>query len=302
MRSGASLVTLAVVDIKLIYRGRAITATDVEFIRELIAAHPAASRRQLSKHLCEAWNWRQPNGALRDMVARGLMLALERRGETALPERRQKPRNPLVERRKPSAVSVDMSPLRVALHEIQPLEIRLVRRTREEPLFNGLIEAHHYLGYTQPVGEHLKYLVYAQGRVIACLAWCSAPRHLGPRDRYIGWEPETRRRNVNLVAYNTRYLILPWVEVAHLASHLLGRMARQLPGDWQRQYGHPVHFLETFVDAARYRGTCYRAANWQPLGLTTGRGHNAPTRRPRVTVKEIWGYPLGKHWRQRLSA
>ena len=174
---------------------------------------------------------------------------------------------------------MDTTPLCSSLSAIRPLEFRQVRRTWEEPLFNSLLDRYHYLGYTQPVGEHLKYLVYALGRPIACLAWSSAPRHLGPRDRFIGWSAEARRKNIRFLAYNTRFLILPFVQVEHLASHILGRMARLLPEDWERIYGHPVHYLETFVDPERFRGTCYRAANWNVLGLHdgTGQGRLTPT-------------------------
>jgi hypothetical protein len=302
LRSSIPVATLAAVDETFTHRGRLITETDLAFLRALVAQHPTASRRGLSRLLCEAWDWRQPNGVVRDMVARGLMLALHRRGVLALPPRRLTPRNPLAVRQPPRPMPVDTRPLRARLDELRPLEIRLVRRTPDEPLFNALIAAHHYLGYTHPVGEHLKYLVSAQGRPLACLAWSSAPRHLGPRDRFIGWSPAARQRNLRLLAYNTRYLILPWVEVPLLASHLLGRVARRMARDWQQVYGHPVYFLETFVDPARFRGTCYRAANWISLGVTTGRGHNAPTKQPRVPVKEILGYPLTPRWRERLTA
>jgi hypothetical protein len=177
-----------------------------------------------------------------------------------------------------------------------------VRRTSDEALFNGLLAQYHYLGYQQPVGEHLKYLVVAAGRPIACFAWASAPRHLGPRDRFIGWSAEARRRNIRGIAYNTRFLVLPFVAVRHLASHLLARMATLVPQDWTRIYGHPVYFLETFVDPARFRGTCYRAANWIALGPTTGRGHNAPTHRATPPVKEVLGYPLTRRFREQLGA
>ena len=176
-----------------------------------------------------------------------------------------------------------------------------MRRTPEEALFNSLLEHHHYLGYTQPVGEHLKYLVYAQGRPVACLAWCSAPRHRGSRDRFIGWDKQARLKNIRLLAYNTRFLILPWVTVPHLASHILGRMARTLSVDWQRIYAHPIYFVETFIDPQRFRGTCYRAADWTILGETTGRGKDAPTRQVNRSIKEVLGYALVKDFRQRLS-
>ena len=284
------------------YRGRSIGEADVTFIRHVIAEHPTSSRRALSKTLCEAWGWVQPNGVLRDMVCRGLMLELHRRGRIELPPVRKRPPNNIVRRKAPQRVEVDASPLCGPLRALRPLEFRQVRRTPEEPLFGALIEQYHYLGYTQPVGEHLKYIIYNGSRPVACFAWSSAPRHLGPRDRYIGWSADARRRNIRGVAYNTRFLILPWVEVPHLASHLLGRMARMLPGDWQRVYGHPVYFAETFVDPARFRGTCYRAANWVDLGWTTGRGKDAPTKRPNRSLKQVLGYPLTRRFRERLGA
>ena len=288
-------------DLLLNYRGRVVTETDAAFIRELIAAQPALSRRRLSQELCRAWNWVQPNGAWRDMVCRGLMLALHRAGYIVLPERRQLPPNPLAQRPPPAALEIERRPLEASLQSLGPLRVEQVRRTTQEALFNSLLAEHHYLGYTQPVGEHLKYLVFAQDQVVACLAWSSAPRHLGPRDRFLGWSAEARRKNLHLIATNLRFLVLPLVHVPHLASHILGRMARQLSGDWERVYGHPLYFLETFVDPTRFRGTCYRAANWIVLGHTTGRGKNDQTHRPNRSLKEVLGYPLDRHFRHRLS-
>jgi hypothetical protein len=282
------------------YRGRAVTAEDIVFIRQFIAANASLSRRKLSTKLCEAWDWKQANGAWRDMVCRGLLLMLHRAGEIGLPAIRQVSLNPFLRREKPQAVSVDATPIRGALAGIRPISLQQVRRTSEEPLFNSLIEQHHYLGYEQPVGEHLKYLVWAQGRPIACMAWSSAPRHLGSRDRHIGWSGEARRRNIRFVAYNTRFLILPWVEVPHLASHILGRIASSLSKDWEHLYDHPVYFAETFIDPGRFRGTCYRAANWKLLGLTTGRGKNDMTHRPNRPVKEVLGYALTPRFRELL--
>jgi hypothetical protein len=283
------------------YRGRQVTESDCVFIRALIAANPQASRRALSKKLCQAWQWVQPNGAWRDMVCRGLMLGLHRKGLIELPARRSSPANPLARRRPPPAVAIDDTPLRSRLRELGEIELVQVRRSAAEPLFNALIEAHHYLGYTQPVGEHLKYLVYGAGRPLAGFAWSSAPRHLGPRDRYIGWSAQARRQNIRYVAYNTRFLILPWVAVEHLASHLLARMTRILSADWERIYGHPVYFAETFVDPERFRGTCYRAANWVHLGRTTGRGKDDLTHRQNRPLRDIYGYPLTARYRELLG-
>lgn len=283
------------------YRGRAVTAEDILYIRGLIAAHPHHSRRTLSQMVCEAWDWKQPNGAFCDMVCRGLLLLLDRAGQIALPPVSYVRHNPLANRTRPAPILIDATPIEERLGSLQPLDFQLVRRTAEEPLFNSLMEQHHYLGYEQPVGEHLKYLVWAQARPIACVAWSSAPRHLGSRDRYIGWSAEARQRNIRFVAYNTRFLILPWVRVVHLASHLLSRIAARISDDWQEVYRHPLYFLETFVDPERFRGTCYRAANWVVLGRTTGRGKQSNSWVPNRSIKEVLGYPLTKRFREQLG-
>jgi hypothetical protein len=287
------------------YRGREISQEDVLSIRALVERHPNESRRTLSTKLCEAWQWRQTNGALRDMVCRGLFLMLERAGQITLPPVSYVRHNPLAKRVRPEPARIDATPIEDRLRNLQPLEFEPVRRSGKEPLFNSLMEEHHYLGYEQPVGEHLKYLVWAGyplgPRPVACLAWSSAPRHLGSRDRYIGWSAEARRRNIRFIAYNTRFLILPWVRVEHMASHILGRMAARISDDWQRMYGHPIYFLETFVDPERFRGTCYRAANWVFLGKTTGRGKQSNSYAPNRSVKEVLGYPLTKRFRELLG-
>jgi hypothetical protein len=289
---------------ELRYRGRMISREDIESIRRLIAEHPGASRRRLSEELCRAWDWRQANGELRAMVARGLMLLLHRAGYIELPPPRWRNPNPFVERRKPAASPfLTWAPVEAPIAEIRPLEIRQVRRSGgEERLFNRFIETHHYLGYTQPVGEHLKYLIYARGTPVACMAWSSAPRHIGCRDRFIGWRQEVRRKNIHLIAYNTRFLILPWVKVQYLASHILSQMAKVISADWERIYNHPIYFLETFVDPERFLGTCYRAANWILLGKTTGRGKDDQTMKPNRSLKEVLGYPLVPNFREKLCA
>lgn len=283
------------------YRGRVITPEEILFLRQFIAEHSQLSRRKLSAKVCEAWQWKQANGALCDMVCRGLLLMLHRAGEIQLPEVRFVARNPFVKRERPQPMLIDTTPVNAPLNELRPVDVQQVRRTGDEPLFNSLIEHHHYLGYQQPVGEHLKYLVWAQGRPIACMAWSSAPRHLGSRDRFIGWSGEARRRNIRYLAYNTRFLILPWVAVPHLASHILGRMSRQISQDWERIYGHPIYLLETFIDPERFRGTCYRAANWILLGRTTGRGKDDQTHRPNRSIKEVFALPLHRRFHELLQ-
>jgi hypothetical protein len=282
------------------YRHRAVTAEEVQFYRDLIAAHPGKSRRQLSFLACEALNWRRENGVLCDSICRSLMFELDRAGHIRLPPVKQKATSWAAKRRRPHPVPVDRTPVRTSLRELGPLRFEQVRRTPWEGSFNWLLASEHPLGYSQAVGQVLKFLVLSGLTPVALFAWSSAPRHLGPRDRYIGWSPELRLKNIRYVAYQTRYLILPWVQVPHLASHLLARMTRMLPAEWQKAYGHPVYFAETFVDPATHRGTCYRAANWVYLGQTTGRGKNDQTHKPNRTLKDVLGLPLIADFRERL--
>lgn len=286
----------------LTYRGRTVTVEDAAFIQQLIDDNPTDSRRRLSVKLCQAWNWTQANGALRDMVCRGLMLSLHRAGHIKLPPKKVVPNNPLAKRRAPEKIIIDQRPIQGKLSAIKPVEFKQVRRTPAEKLFNSLLAQYHYLGYTQPVGEQLKYIVYAQKRPIGCLSFSSAPRHIGCRDRFIGWSASLRKTNLHLMAYNSRFLLLPWVRVPHLASHVLGRISRILAKDWQTVYNHRVYYLETFVDKDRFAGTCYKAANWIYLGDTTGRGKDDKTHRPNRSIKAVWGYALDKKFKAHLNA
>jgi hypothetical protein len=236
------------------------------------------------------------------MICRGLLLMLERTGKIKLPPVKYVRHNPLAMRARPVPLLIDSTQIGGELRDLGPLDFQLVRRTGDEPLFNSLLEQHHYLRYEQPVGESLKYLVWGQSRPLACLAWSSAPRHLGARDRYIGWSAEARRRNVRFLAYNSRFLILPWIKVKHLASHILGRMGVRISRDWEAFYGHPLYFLETFVDPQRFRGTCYYAANWVCLGETTGRGKASNSYVPNRSIKHVLGYPLNPRFRELLGA
>jgi hypothetical protein len=287
-------------DLEIKYRGRQATSEDVEFINTLIAQNPDMSRRALSYKLCEEWNWRQPNGYLRDMVCRGFLLCLDRAGYIRLPDKKCTPHNPFLQRKNPAEVRIDQTPVYATVANIQPLEIQQVRRTPKEKLYNSLIAQYHYLGYCQPVGEHLKYIVFVKQRPVACFSFSSVPRHIGSRDKYIGWPAKIRQKNLPLIANNTRFLILPWVHIPCLGSHLLGRMVKVVVTDWQRIYNHPLYFLETFVDTERFRGTCYRAANWIYLGNTTGRGKNDNTNKPNRSIKAVFGYPLVKDFRHKL--
>lgn len=298
MRSPFYCAIVAVMELK--YRGKVATREDIDFIKKIIADNPTIGRRALSQQLCRAWNWVQPNGVLRDMVCRGFLLTLERAGYLKLPPPKSIPPNPFLHRRKPDKIEVNQIPLVSTVSDLKPIEIRQVRRTSLEKLYNSLIAHYHYLGYCQPVGEHLKYVVLAKDRPIACFAFSSAPRHIGSRDKFIGWTPTARQKNLHLIAYQTRFLILPWIMVSHLASHLLGKIAKVVAADWQKVYEHPIYFLETFVDTQRFKGTCYQAANWIYLGETTGRGKKANSHKPNRSIKAVYGYPLVKDFRERL--
>jgi hypothetical protein len=283
------------------YRGKIFGSREIDEIREVIAAHWERSRWFISRELCRRWGWTQPNGVLKDMVCRGLLLRLETQGLIELPPRGKIPPYHLSQRKKPERVQVDQTPMEGNLSEFQPIELLQVRRTPLQKLYNSLVEQYHYLGYTRPVGEHLEYLALSRGGVVACLGWCSAPRHIGCRDRYLGWTQEQRVKNLYRIVINTRFLILPWVKVPHLASHLLGLMARRILRDWQEIYHHEVVWLETFVDPERgFLGTCYKAANWIYLGQTTGRGKNDQSGRPNRSLKDVLGYPLKRNFREAL--
>lgn len=282
------------------YRGRDYTRDDIERIRSFVEDRGDLSRYRIAKDLCKEWGWTQPNGALKDNVCRGLLLTLHRQGLIELPAPGHNP-NALSTRKPPPPVPVDESPVTGGVKDLFPLALVPARRTRYESLYKGLIAHHHYLGYTRPVGEHLEYLVMKEERPLACIGWMSAPRHIGERDRYLGWSREERLANLHKIAINTRFLILPWVRVPHFASYVLGRMAKRISRDWDAVYRHEIVWLETFVDPERgFAGTCYKAANWHYLGLTTGRGKMDTAHAPNRSLKYIFGYPLKKDFRKAL--
>ncbi len=283
------------------YRGRDYSEREIEEVRELIAACRGKSRFFLSKELCRRWNWTQANGTPRDMLCRGLLLKLDREGRITLPPRKREPTWLLSRRQAPEPIDVDEHPVAGPLSCVVPVRLHMVRGSPEEGLYRSLIHRYHYLGFTRPVGEHLEYIAFSAGTPLACLGWSSAPRHIGCRDRHLGWTKTERAANLDKLAVNTRFLILPWVRIPHLASHLLGLMAQQLPSDWLAIYRHRIVWLETFVDPEKgFTGTCYKAANWRYLGLTTGRGKADRLHRPNRSKKYVFGYPLTKDFRKAL--
>ena len=284
-------------------QGRKMMRADIELIRALIAADPTRGRTPLSEELCRRWDWRNARGQLKDMACRTLLLKLERAGEIRLPPRIRPSSNGLRNRRAPAAPPV-CEPVRGSLHEMLPLSVSVVAPGSDEArLFNGLLAHEHYLGHRNTVGENLRYLVRDRhGRPVACMLFGSAAWKCADRDAFLGWDRPTRERNLQRLTNNTRFLIPGWVQVPHLASHVLGLIARRIRADWQAKYGHPVDALETFVDRSRFRGTCYRAANWLRLGATRGRTRNDRAHRIRAAVKDVYLYPLIPDFRRELCA
>jgi hypothetical protein len=283
-------------------QGRTLTDQDLAEIRNLIASHPDWHRRRLSQELAQTWNWRTDDGRLKDMAARTLMLKLSRRGLITLPLPRRKP----VQRKSqfPELPGLDNipAPISANLHEIGPVTIEpLSVKHPDYRAFSRHLARHHYLGHRGPVGEHLAYLARDRhGRDVACLLFGASAWKAASRDRFIGWDDVTRAKRLNWTTNNTRFLILPWVRVPHLASHLLARTLRRLSADWQSKYGHPIHLVETFVDRSRFKGTCYRAANWICVGQTQGRSRQDRDHTLSVPIKDVFVQPLTSRFRKEL--
>jgi len=284
-------------------QGRELSGADIALIQRLLVEHPDWCRSRLSVELCERWDWRNAQGRLKDMAARTLLLKLERAGHIRLPARRGPSPNGRRNRLVP-AVGHATDPIRGALRELRPLCVSIVAPGSQDlRLFNSLLAQYHYLGHRNTVGENLRYLVRDRhGRPVACALFGSAAWKCADRDAFLGWDRATRERNLQWLTNNTRFLVLPWVVVPHLASHVLGLLARRIRADWEAKYGHPVQALETFVDRDRFQGTCYRAANWLRLGSTQGRTRNDCAHRIRAAVKDVYLYPLVADFRRELCA
>ena len=284
-------------------QGRDLFEQDLVEIRNLIAAHPDWHRRRLSRELAETWNWRTGTGRPKDMAAYTLLLKLHRRGWITLPPPRRPPtrRRPLA----PELPGIESlpAPITTSLQELSPISLEALHpRHPACPTFSRYLARYHYLGHRGPVGEHLTYLARDRhGRDLACLLFGAAAWKSAPRDQFIGWDQATRAKRLNWTTNNTRFLILPWVSVPHLASHILALTLRRLAADWQAKYGHPICLVETFVDRSRFKGTCYRAANWICVGQTQGRSRQDRDRTLQVPVKDVFLYPLRKDFRQVLA-
>lgn len=286
----------------MVIQGRKLSAADLDWMRNLMVEHPEWGRTRISVELCRQWDWHNQQGRLKDMAARTLLLKLERTGQLRLPRRRTNPIRGFHNRTLP-LVAHATDPIRDSLRQLQPLTMSVVTPGTEAlQLFNCLLHHYHYLGHRNTVGENIRYLACdCLGRPVACALFGSAAWKCAVRDTFLGWERAARERNLQGLTNNTRFLVLPWITVPHLASHVLGLIARRIRADWQAKYGHPVQALETFVDRDRFRGTCYRAANWVRLGATQGRTRNDRNHCLRASVKDIYLYPLVADFRRELS-
>jgi hypothetical protein len=277
-----------------------MTDEKVALIQKLIAENPNMERSKLSVVLCEMWDWRGSNGQLKDMSCRDLLLSLAKAGKIVLPEP-QGTRRTVGDRREIKHLTHDETPITGILKDLRPLRVDIVSSKDKLIEFKSYIDQYHYLKFDRYIGEHMAYMVYSRdGAPLSCLLFGSAAWSCRERDIYIGWEKEQRRYNLNMITNNVRYLLYPWVTVPHLASHILSLIAKRISIDWEQKYGHPVYMLETFVEISRFRGTCYRAANWIRVGSTTGRGRNGGHHNAILPVKDIYLYPLDANYRTKL--
>lgn len=286
-------------------QGRHVSDDDLIWLRSWIENHPDWSRFRLAKELCNLWNWSTPTGQLKDFAARTFLRKLFERGLITLPPIRTDKQRKNGFATPPTNIAAILplaSTIETSLATLLPLSFIVPRGgSDEEQRFHHYLACHHYLGFHRTVGENMKYLVRdSQGRDLACVLFGSAAWKTKPRDQFIGWSHETRARNLLWITNNTRFLILPWVRVPHLASHVLGRIIRRIRADWQTKYGHPVHLVETFVERDRFVGTCYKAANWMRVGSTKGRSRQDRYTTLALPVKDIYLYPLIPHFRETL--
>ncbi len=280
-----------------------IKATEIEVIKKLIAENPTWGRKRLSIELCQIWGWLHPDGHPKEISCRDLLRRLDAKGLIGLPPRLTKA---FLKPGRPHRIQFmlhDTTQIAADIKDILPIRLEIVpERTFQIQEFKSLIDQYHYLGFDRNVGENLKYMVYSwQGKLLACLLFGSAAWSCAPRDQFIGWNTVSRRNHLIYTTNNTRFLILPWVKVPHLASHILGLIVRRIAADWQSKYSHPLYLLETFVEKERFKGTCYKAANWIHVGETTGRSRNDRYSNLQVPIKEIYLYPLHRHFREVLA-
>jgi hypothetical protein len=278
-----------------------ITEEKVEQIRRIIAEHPEWNRSRISQHICRLWGWQNPNGGLKDISCRDMLRELDKAGRISLPVA-QNPSRSHGSGDKVKHFKHDTTPINAKLSQLRPLHVSRVDSGKELALFKSYIDQYHYLGFDRTIGENMKYVVYSRdGKPLSCLLFGSAAWSCRERDAFIGWDKRQRARGLSGMTNNSRFLVFPWVKVPHLASHILSLVARRIADDWQDKYGHPVYCLETFVETGRFKGICYRAANWIHVGSTTGRGRDGGHKQAILPIKDIYLYPLVKDFRLALT-
>ncbi|MEA2014633.1 MAG: DUF4338 domain-containing protein, partial [Thermodesulfobacteriota bacterium] len=252
--------------------------------------------------ICRSWDWRTHTGQLKTFAARSMIDKLEQRGHLNLPPIRIACRRNYRPPFPKEFVAPRINHIEGELNYLTPLSIHIpMPKSNEDGCVGYYLSRYHYLGFNRTIGENLKFLIRDRsGRDIACLLFGSAAWKTAPRDTFIGWDSEIRKKNINFITNNTRFLVLPWVRVPHLASHILGKIMRRIQQDWTDKYAHPIHMVETFVERDRFKGTCYKAANWFCVGQTKGRSRQDRYNDLSVPVKDIYLYPLSRNFRQSL--
>jgi hypothetical protein len=269
-------------------------------IRELIATHPTAKRNELSRRVCLAWNWLKPDGGLKEMSCRVLLLKLHRAHAIELPAPQSKNTNI----RKPILHTKEADPkppVTLPVGQLLPVWLRRVISKQDSLFWNELIERYHYLGYTPLPGAQIRYFIDSPVGLLGAIGFSAAAWKVQPRDTWIGWTALIQKQNLHLIVNNSRFLLLPWVNSRNLASHILSLCAKQLPLDWQQTYNYTPVLLETFVEKERFAGTCYKAANWTFVGVTKGRGKLDTYNECALPIKDVHLFPLHKHFRKILQ-
>ena len=283
----------------MVIQGLKLTPDDIKFIKKLIANNPTWNRTQISKQICKQWNWYTPYGQMKDMACRTLLLKLEKLGFISLPSSQNSDIN-FYRTQSIQYVLHQTNPISADLKELSPIKIETVNTPNQISLFKTFLSLYHYLGFSTTVGENMKYIVFDKHETpLACLLFGSAAWKVENRDKFIGWDTQTRKRNLYLITNNHRFLVLPWVSVKCLASHILGKIAKRINDDWISKYNHPILMLETFVEQ-RFAGICYKASNWIPVGSTKGRTRNDRYNCIKAPIKDIYLYPINKNYKKEL--
>lgn len=284
----------------IVIRKRKITDRDLKFIQSVVHENWDKSRTKISEILCRKWNWVQPNGQLKDMACREILLTLHRKGLLDYPPAKQACTNGI--KKAVPRIHVDQTPLSCNVAELDPVRVEMVRHTDKEPLYNSLVDEFHYLGHAQIVGCNLKYMAFSGDTPLACLGWGSAAWAVNSREEFIGWTKKVKDQRLHFIANNTRFLVLPWISAKCLASKVLALNIRQISADWLKIYHYPLYMLETFVEQDRFKGTCYMASNWVRVGQTIGTSKKGNKHLKHNRIKDVYLYPLHKKFKKLLMS